>query len=404
MGILDFREIPSASPKLRKARKQALMKEELDAFEKFAEEYFEKILGGVVVSRTTRGPDNDMDLGVIINGERVLVSCKHYAHSDDAVGADDEHDPVSAIYSNGCTKFVGFYSSVPSSALVTKLEGLKSNKAIGFDYEILKNSDIESRLLDKDSVAGWLFAARYFPRSYANLFRRFVVPIEHYKEKDLKRISANSWSLKGPFGGIHSACDIDKESIIRMANDSLTNSMHASFFLEALKNAIDCFPKYFNYRDGADINFLELKDICPAWDEALEYSQDVDCNLPIMVCSIWSYWCPRKALEKYLIFADAYKLTINPPDNKNLIIAEAYKEVAYSSFLTIGNVARMSSGEYRDIFARLTAFSQLTMCEYTGRNVRSFENDEGKPIVWRFKVGEGLEFISDRILGRQVWS
>lgn len=399
MGILDFREIPSASPKLRKARKKALKKDELDAFEKFAEEFFEKVLGGVVLTGTTRGPDNDMDLKVQLNGETLLVSCKHYADGDSAVGADQEYDPVSAIYSNGCTKFIGFYSTVPSAALITKLEGLKSNKKVPFDYEILKNSDIESRLLDKDSVVGWLFAARYFPASYANLFRRFVVPIEHYKEKDLKKIAPKSWSLDGPFGGISSGASVDKAQVIQEANDALTNNVHSSFFNEALKEAIDCFPEYFKYRADANLQALENSDISPNWDKPLAYHGGMDCNLPIMVCGLWSFWCPRTALEKYLIFTQACELLNNPPDSKALIIARAQQSLAYSSFLSAGSIALRSSGKYRDIFARLTAFCQLSLQEYKGTNSASFRGETGERVIWNFKAGEGLSFLFDRILG-----
>jgi len=398
VGILDFREIPSASPKLRKARKKALMKDELDAFEKFAEEYFEKVLGGVVLAGTTRGPDNDLDLKVQLNGETLLVSCKHYAHGDNAVGADQEYDPVSAIYSNGCTKFIGFYSTVPSAPLITKLEGLKSNKSMPFDYEILKNSDIESRLLDKDSVVGWLFAARYFPVSYANLFRRFVVPIEHYKEKDLKQIAPTIWSLDGPFGGMFSGGGVDKAQIVHEANDALTNNVHSSFFTEALKDAIDCFPEYFKYRADADLQALGNSDISPDWDRALTYEGEMDCNLPIMVCGLWSFWCPRRALEKYLIFTQASELLNDPPDSKALIIARAQQSLAYSSFLSVGSIALKSSGKYRDIFSRLTAFCQLSLPEYGGANSTSFRRETGERVIWKFKAGEGLSFLFDRIL------
>lgn len=400
MGILDFREIPSASPKLRKARSRASTKDELDAFEKFAEEYFEKVLGGVVLARTTRGPDNDLDLKVQLSGETLLVSCKHYAHSDNAVGANQEYDPVSAIYSNGCTKFIGFYSTVPSAALITKLEGLKNNKSLSFDYEILKNSDIESRLLDKDSVVGWLFAARYFPVSYANLFRRFVVPIEHYKEKDLEKIGPTTWRLDGPFGGIFSGAGVDKAQIVQEANDALTNNVHSSFFTEALKDAIDCFPEYFKYRADADLQALEYNDISPDWDRVLTYEGEMDCNLPIMVCGLWSFWCPRRALEKYLFFSQACELLSDPPDSKRLIVARAQKSLAYSSFLSAGSIALKSSGKYRDIFARLTAFCQLSIPEYEGTNSASFKGETGDRVTWKFKTGEGLSFLFDRILGK----
>lgn len=398
MGILDFREIPSASPKLRKARKSSKAKDELDAFEKFAEEYYSKVLGGVVLSGTMRGPDNDMDLKVQLDGEILLVSCKHYAHSDTAVGADKEYDPVSAIISNGCTKFVGFYSTAPSGPLISRLEGLKEHAAAGFDYEILKNSDIESRLLDKDSVAGWLFAARYFPESYANLFRRFVVPLEHYKLKDIEPFDGGGWQLNGPFGAVSSGGLAQKTQVIKDANDALTSSVHASFFYEALKDAIDIFPDYFNYRAGADLDALESSDIAPDWNRPLTYSAGVDCNLPIMVCGLWSYWCPRTALEKYLVFMNANELLEEPPEKQTLIKARAHFMLTYSAFLTVGSIAQKSSGKYRDIFSRLNAFCQPSIPEYKGTQTRSFRKADGETQVWNFKKGEGLSFLFDRIL------
>ncbi|WP_095124938.1 restriction endonuclease [Pseudomonas sp. Irchel s3a12] len=396
MGILDFREIPSASGKLRKARKANLEKEDLDAFEKFAEEYFEKIVGATIINRTTRGPDNDLDLKVSINGIKVLISCKHYAHSDNAVGADQELDPLSAVYSNGCSKFIGFYSSAPSSALVTKLEGIKNSGTIPFDYEILKNSDIESKLLDKDSIVGWLFAARYFPKSYSNLFRKFVVPIQHYKLSDLKNTSPSAWILDGPFGGLHSGKKPNKQKIIDEANDALTSNLHASFFAEALKDAIDCFPEYFKYRSNADLNELRYEDISPAWETPLAHPRTADCNVPIIVCGIWSFWCPQSALKKYLTFNDALKDPDSPSHSKLL----DHRELTYSAFLTDGFLAKVSSGKYRDIFARLTAFCQLSLPFYKGSDTKKFDSGGGVPVDWKFKQGEGLEFLLNRILNK----
>lgn len=396
MGILDFREIPTASPKQRKARKKAKARDELDAFEKFAEEYFTKVMGGIVESGPMRGPDNDMDLKVRLNGDVLLVSCKHYAHSDNAVGADKEYDPLSAVVSNGCTKFVGFYSTTPSGPLITKLEGLKKHST--FDYEILKNSDIESRLLDKDSVVGWLFAARYFPQSYANLFRRFVVPLEHYKLKDIEQLDGGGWRLNGPFGARSHGGVANQLRVIGDANDALTNSVHASFFHEALKDAIDCFPAYFIYREGADLNALECSDIALNWRNALSTDGASDCNLPIMVCGLWSFWCPRRALEKYLDFVEADELLTQPPDSENLIKARAHKMLTYSAFLACGSIAQRSAGKYRDIFSRLTAFCQLSMPEYQGDKPCSFLKADGTPEVWNFKAVEGLSFLFHRIL------
>lgn len=244
-----------------------------------------------------------------------------------------------------------------------------------------------------------LFAACYFPKSYSNLFRKFVVPIEHYKEKDLEKIGTTTWSLDGPFGGIFSGNGVDKAKVIYAANDALTNNVHSSFFAESLKDAIDCFPEYFKYRVGADLQALEGSDISPDWDKALSFGgKEVDCNLPIMVCGLWSYWCPRRALEKYLSFVEACELLSDPPDSKAVIIARAHKSLAYSAFLSAGSIAHRSSGKYRDIFARLTAFCQLSIPEYTGQSSRSFKDEHGERVFWQFKAGEGLSFLFDRIL------
>lgn len=179
----------------------------------------------------------------------------------------------------------------------------------------------------------------------------------------------------------------------------MTNNVHASFFSEALKDAIDCFPEYFKYRADADLQALENSDVSPCWDRPLTYESERDCSVPIMVCGLWSFWCPRRALEKYLIFMEASELLNDPPDSKALIIARAQLSLTYSSFLSPGNIALRSSGKYRDIFARLTAFCQLSLEEYKGANSASFRGEAGERIIWNFKVGEGLNFLFDRVLG-----
>lgn len=348
MGILNFAEIPAASkgkpPKDWKTNPRHFADtSDLDAFEKFAEEFFEKILRYSIVSRVARGPDNHKDLIVKNGQERYLVSCKHYANSDRSVQADDEYDPAKSLKVHACKKFIAFYSTAPHTSLVRDFEGLKSNPDCSFDYEILKNTDIESILLDQDNAAGWLFAARYFPKSFANLFRRFVVPISHYSESDLRRRPSGGWRLDRPYGGECGPTDTDKQEMVRSANDALTSAVHIRFFSEALKEFIDRFPRYFGYPEFARPQHLELCEIFPLWDEPFNRQDEAR-----VVCSVWSFWSATRATEKYLKFA---KPTIRVNDSYDELTT-----ITYSSQLSLGGNALRMDGESRDVFSRLVAF------------------------------------------------
>lgn len=387
MAILNFREIerPTKNPK------KGLESKDLDAFEKFAEEFFCQIMRAELITRMRRGPDNLLDLKIKLNNKIALVSCKHLAHTDTAISPEIECNALEAISANSCDLFIGFYSTAPSSGLISQFEGYKQNPKLSFDYEIYKNTDIESILLSLDNALGWVFTARYFPESYANLFRRFVVPIEHYKISDLQKTGKDSWQLTGPFGGIHGG-KIDKNKVIRDANDSLTNAAHASFFNEAIREAINRFPRYFSYESNADTTALKLKDITPEWDQELLYDREADCNLPIIVCSIWSFWDQSKAADIYNNFQ--IKQSGAPPSNN-------HPSYIVSGLLTIGSTAKFSNGYFRELFSRLVAFCPLSLDRYYGEDKRTFEHPRGGAIEWNFERSEGLEFISSALLSRR---
>lgn len=379
MSILNFTEIPSSSPKVNKN------KNTLDSFEKFAEEFFEVILNSEILTPMSKGADDGKDLVVTYMHNKCLVSCKHYAYSGEAIGTAIEQDILDRVILNGCDKFIGFYSTHPSSSLITKLEGLKSQH--GLEYEIFKSSDIESKLLDTNNAKGWLLAARYFPNSYSNLFQRFVVPITYYKESDFKNNS-----LKGPFGGIHhnrSALEVISE-----ANDNITNEIHKIFFNNAIKDAINLFPRYFAFDAEKDVSKLSLGDITPAWDTELdrEYAKcTIECNIPIIISIIWSLWDMDKSMKKYLKYKEV------EIDFKKKFISSSEMYTIYSSikFLTLGNAGIFSNGCLRDLFARLIAFTPLAIDSYKGDNLKSFEDPEkeGKVIQWKLNNSNVYDFL-----------
>jgi hypothetical protein len=160
MPALNFREIPQANS----------YNGQQDTFELLAKEFF-RMLNMRIVSGPDRGQDGGKDL--IIEEHRQgalgstmykwLVSCKHRAHSGKSVLDSDEQDITDRVRSHGAKGFIGFYSTLPSSGLSSKLERLRKEGLL--EYKIMDASDIESALLT--TAEGRQIARRYFPQSYA---------------------------------------------------------------------------------------------------------------------------------------------------------------------------------------------------------------------------------------------
>lgn len=157
MSLLDFKEIPEA----HKATGQQ------DKFELFARDFFEH-LGYKVLRGPSRGADGGCDLILEetrsgVGGTTLvkwLVSCKHKAHSGASVSKTDEAEVRDSVESNGCQGFIGFYSTLPSSGLLEKVQAIASIDKQFYDY-----SRIEKSLLT--SQKGRELAKRYFPVSYS---------------------------------------------------------------------------------------------------------------------------------------------------------------------------------------------------------------------------------------------
>jgi hypothetical protein len=137
-----------------------------DSFELFARDVLE-FVGFGILEGPDRGADGGRDLIVEelrtgVGGEtrvRWLVSCKHKAHSGSSVTPADEPDIQDRLNTHSCTAFLGFYSTIPSSGLSTKLTGAASK----FGHQVYDSERIERVLLH--SADGLLIAKRYFPKS-----------------------------------------------------------------------------------------------------------------------------------------------------------------------------------------------------------------------------------------------
>lgn len=160
MSIVDFKEIPMSKPPSSAP----------DDFELFARDFFE-VLGYEIIRSPYRGQDSGADLIIRelrqgISGESAidwLVSCKHFTHSGRSVCISDEQDISDRVKSANCDGFIGFYSTLPSSGLIAKLEGLERGEH-QIDHQIYDYRRIENKLI-QSYKAKELFS-RYFPVSY----------------------------------------------------------------------------------------------------------------------------------------------------------------------------------------------------------------------------------------------
>lgn len=156
MSILDFKEIPKAHEGGG----------EQDHFELFARDFFQ-LLGYRIDSDPGRGADGGKDFvlvetrkGIANDTEiRWLVSCKHKAHSGASVLKTDEPEIGDSLRANNCSGFIGFYSTLPSSGLVTKVEGMTE-----FEHQFFDAMKIEQILLTTPVCLD--LAKRYFPQSF----------------------------------------------------------------------------------------------------------------------------------------------------------------------------------------------------------------------------------------------
>lgn len=174
--LIDFKEIPQAN----KAGGNQ------DAFELFSRDFIE-LLGYEIVSGPARGADGGIDFKVRENRKTQngyvdfywLASCKHYIHSDVAIGPSIEQNILDRTISNGCQGFIGIYSTLPTNGLINVLEGLTKQGYI--EHEVFDHEKIEKRIVGIRAFEN-LFI-RYFPQSYKKWkeLHYFMEPIKLFE-------------------------------------------------------------------------------------------------------------------------------------------------------------------------------------------------------------------------------
>ena len=173
MPIVDFKEIPEAH----------IASGKQDTFELFCQEFM-KYMGMEIISSPDRGADGGADLickesrtGTFGVSEVIwLVSCKHKAHSGNSVTPTDEQNIRDRLEQHNANGFIGFYSTLPSAGLNTRLENYKEN----FEIMVLNSEEIEDRLLE--SPRGRELFKRFFGNSFEKWNRNTIKAAKLFNE------------------------------------------------------------------------------------------------------------------------------------------------------------------------------------------------------------------------------
>ncbi len=141
-------------------------------WELFARDFLQES-GFFIEHSPDRGPDGGKDLlvterlkGNLGNYEfRWLVSCKHFAKSNKSVQEKDEINIQERLESYNADGFIGFYSTIASSGLNTRLSQLREKGKIK-DYKIFDHKLIENYLL---RIGYSSIMIRYMPNNYKKI-------------------------------------------------------------------------------------------------------------------------------------------------------------------------------------------------------------------------------------------
>lgn len=368
-GLLDFSEIPPAKPP----------SSDPDAFEKFAKQFLELMCGAVIIKTVGRGSDRGADLIAQVDGERWLVSCKHYLRS--AVPKSALGDPGADLDEHGCERFVAFFSNTPSDTLVTRLVGIENHRA-GFKHYLWSNRDIEQLLLSHQNVTGWLLAARWFPKSYARLFSRLAYPLETVSTHDVE-IDHVSGTMKVPgfsfqmnyspqHSGSHQAA---LESVVDNANELLTGRAFDRIFVHRLAEFAAVFPRALVKRRSVEEQNLRATDVFPSWDfsylASLMTAEPPFLQATYNICRVWSFWDAERAARLLRVARMVMELEAphrggEPLTEENVLAmyaAENGEEVATTAYsdlavglLSLGGTSAWLKTSIRGFFASLLCF------------------------------------------------
>ncbi len=241
---IDFKEIQEANSGIGNQ----------DTFEKFTRDFFQ-LLGYEIAQEPGRGADDGIDVKIIenrkVNGleQKIhwLVSCKHYAFSKKSINSTIEHDILDRVISNNCSGFIGFYSTIATSGLITKLKGLNAK----IEYQIFDDKKIEAHIV---GVARFeeLFL-RYFPQSYK------IWKENYYYLEPIKLLEAY----------------LDTSMELKSIKDIFTP------IFKTTGNMIKCMRKFGTWREAVEVNDYMI------WDDQNPLSTEIASQYGLELSINW---------------------------------------------------------------------------------------------------------------------
>lgn len=110
-------------------------------------------LGFYILQYPSRGPDGGSDAIVEYEGKRYIVSAKHFVRSGKSVGVSDEQSILDRIFQYKAQGFIGFYSTLPSTSLLSRFNELSQRGylCLYYDKNIISNfiPKISSQIMQK---------------------------------------------------------------------------------------------------------------------------------------------------------------------------------------------------------------------------------------------------------------
>ena len=294
MPLLDFNEIPPAQGESR----------DLEAFEKFAKDFFVRLYGAKVEKTVARGSDGGADIVIEVSEEKWLISCKHYP-SGTTIPPGKEEDPAGRLEQWGCRKFIGFYNPGPSTGLEQKIRQTREKKPSHI-FELMDNEDIERELIATASSEGWLLAMRWFPSSFAQIATALVMPLRVYSKQSVVESSGQAFvpgmhvtALFNEGDEAASAEVVDR--LTEHANETATARAFSGIFHARVLDFARLVPRAFVKPVYLDDSLLTPRSIFPSWDLDL-IRELVNANNRLgleNLCRVWSLWGTDLARAAY---------------------------------------------------------------------------------------------------------
>jgi len=115
-----------------------------------------------IQSRPSRGPDGgaDMIVGMIETDglgfrqeSRILIECKHFAHSGRSVRESDVGSIIERTIRHNCNKYLLITSTIPSASLSQQLQAISQNPSINITAAVWAVNDLQELLKQFPDVA-----------------------------------------------------------------------------------------------------------------------------------------------------------------------------------------------------------------------------------------------------------